>query len=121
MDSKTYEKSIELYENFKTEQISSKKLDKAEKKSKFLGEIASEFKMIINMVRDTYNGRFKLNNSELAVFIGAILYVLSPLDAIPDFIPVLGQMDDAAIISLVLKKGSEAIKRYKEFQRRGDR
>jgi uncharacterized membrane protein YkvA (DUF1232 family) len=121
MDSKTYEKSIELYENFKTEQISSKKLDKAEKKSKFLGEIASEFKMIINMVRDTYNGRFKLNNSELAVFIGAILYVLSPLDAIPDFIPVLGQMDDAAIVSLVLKKGSEAIKRYKEFQRRGDR
>lgn len=32
----------------------------------------------------------------------AIAYLLSPIDLIPDFIPVLGQMDDVIIVSLLL-------------------
>jgi uncharacterized membrane protein YkvA (DUF1232 family) len=33
----------------------------------------------------------------------AVLYVLSPVDLIPDVIPVLGQMDDLAILALAVK------------------
>ena len=32
----------------------------------------------------------------------AILYVLSPLDFIPDLVPFLGQMDDLAVLALAL-------------------
>ena len=33
----------------------------------------------------------------------AIAYFLSPIDLIPDFIPVLGQLDDLLIVSVLIK------------------
>ena len=40
--------------------------------------------------------------AEKAMLIGAIVYVISPLDLIPDVIPFIGQVDDLYVISLVV-------------------
>jgi uncharacterized membrane protein YkvA (DUF1232 family) len=32
----------------------------------------------------------------------ALPYLLSPIDLIPDFLPVVGQLDDALLVALVL-------------------
>jgi len=38
------------------------------------------------------------------VLVGAaIAYIISPVDIVPDFIPLLGQVDDLLVIALVLK------------------
>ena len=39
------------------------------------------------------------------------LYLLNPIDLIPDFIPVLGHLDDIVILSLAVRY----IKRHTEF------
>jgi len=46
-----------------------------------------------------------------------LAYLVSPLDLVPDFIPVIGYADDAIIVGLVLrsvirKAGPEALHRH---------
>jgi uncharacterized membrane protein YkvA (DUF1232 family) len=40
--------------------------------------------------------------AEKALFAAAIVYVISPLDFIPDFFPFIGQVDDLYLVALVL-------------------
>ncbi len=40
--------------------------------------------------------------AEKALFLAAIVYVISPLDFIPDFFPFIGQVDDLYVVALVL-------------------
>jgi uncharacterized membrane protein YkvA (DUF1232 family) len=40
--------------------------------------------------------------TEKALFAGAIIYALMPLDFIPDILPFVGQIDDAYLVSLTL-------------------
>ena len=44
-----------------------------------------------------------------ATLIGAIAYFVLPTDAIPDFIPVIGYPDDAAVLALAIKMVSDHI------------
>ena len=37
------------------------------------------------------------------VLLGLLAYLLSPIDLVPDFIPVLGQLDDVLVVVLVLR------------------
>jgi len=40
--------------------------------------------------------------AEKALFVGAIVYVISPLDFIPDIFPFIGQVDDIYVVALTL-------------------
>lgn len=37
------------------------------------------------------------------VLAGAVAYLACPIDLVPDFIPVAGQLDDAAVLALALR------------------
>jgi uncharacterized membrane protein YkvA (DUF1232 family) len=41
---------------------------------------------------------------------GTLLYLVSPLDILPDVLPIVGQIDDAVLITLVATELSSAIK-----------
>jgi uncharacterized membrane protein YkvA (DUF1232 family) len=41
------------------------------------------------------------------LILGSILYILSPIDISPDFIPFIGQIDDVVILTLLVSEVSQ--------------
>ncbi|KAF3887106.1 MULTISPECIES: YkvA family protein [Nostocales] len=43
------------------------------------------------------------------IVLGTLLYVVSPFDIAPDFIPVLGELDDVVILTLLVSEVSQIL------------
>lgn len=111
-------RALLLFEIFKSHKLTTNDLDKAENKAFHLNDRMSDFKVLIAMVRDVWGGRYKMNKWNMSIIIGTIVYVVSPVDAIPDFIPMAGWLDDVTIVGYALSKLSEEIRKYKEFSQK---
>lgn len=89
----------------------------AEEKSKFLGDQFESFKLLWGLLQDYWKGEYKAVPWKLIAAIGfAVAYLISPLDIIPDYIPVVGFVDDAAVFSLVISSFQSEIDAYKKWK-----
>ncbi|MFC4728020.1 YkvA family protein [Coralloluteibacterium thermophilus] len=80
----------------------------------FLGDARTLFAMLNDYRRGAYRD---LPWTSIAATVATLLYVLSPIDAIPDFIPVLGLVDDAMIVGLCLKAIGTDLDRYTQWRK----
>ena len=112
-----YSRALLLFNTFKNRKLTKEEIDLAEDKAQNLGEKSSDFGLLISMIKDTFAGRYKMNKWNMSVIVATIIYVVSPLDAIPDLIPVLGWLDDASIVGFAISKLADEILRYKKFKR----
>lgn len=68
------------------------------------GETWPYLMAMIRVIRDYQRGEYRdMAAPKLLIIIAAIIYFVSPFDVIPDWIPVLGHIDDAFVTSLALK------------------
>ncbi|MCL7986904.1 YkvA family protein [Sphingobacterium sp. lm-10] len=116
MKPRYFVKALALYKVFRTYQLSRKDLDKADSLSANLKAQGQDFKLLVGMAKDTLTGKYKMNKWNMSIIVGTVVYVISPLDAVPDIIPVLGWLDDVAIVSYALTKLQKEIERYKAEQ-----
>lgn len=66
-------------------------------------------RMLFRMMRDE---TFSLAWPTKALVLGGLVYFLLPTDITPDFIPVVGYIDDTLVISWVVKRLAHEIERY---------
>ncbi|PQA98151.1 Uncharacterized membrane protein YkvA, DUF1232 family [Chryseobacterium piscicola] len=66
----------------------------------FVKKIPDIFRMV-NMWR---KGQYPVKSINLILPLIGLLYVISPIDVIPDFIVVAGVLDDLAVLSLMIPK-----------------
>ena len=78
-----------------------------------IGEQLSHIPVFISMIRSYVKKEYtKAPVGTIVAIISAIAYFLSPVDIIPDGIPVAGYVDDAAIITACLSIVDSDIKEY---------
>ena len=64
--------------------------------------------MLMDMLRRRYRASFF---TTLVLILGT-LYILSPIDLIPDWIPVIGWADDTFVLVLMVKRLLYELQRY---------
>ncbi|MXW01829.1 MAG: DUF1232 domain-containing protein [Holophagales bacterium] len=68
-----------------------------------LSGVIEDLKTMFDLLRAVARGNYRLRKETLILIAGAVLYFVIPIDVIPDFVPVAGFIDDAAVIAWVVK------------------
>lgn len=99
--------------------------DRADKiKSKFekggpLGRFINDARLLLSITKDYYKGKYReIPYLSISSIVFALLYVLNPFDIIPDAIPVIGLVDDAAVVAACLTMVEQDLHEYKEWKAR---
>ena len=96
-------------------------LEKIEKKIKWIPFLAQEFKNIptmVSMVRSYLRGNYtKIPKRTILAIVSALIYFLSPIDVVPDWIPLLGQLDDAIVIASCWNLGNKDVEDYRQWKK----
>lgn len=69
------------------------------------------------MLKASFSGEHPLPEWAIAAIIGAIIYVVSPIDAVPDIIPIAGWVDDGAVVAAAVKALEEVIKAFIKYKK----
>lgn len=74
--------------------------------------------LLLALVQDTWEGQYQnVPWWTLSGAVFALLYVLNPLDLIPDALPIIGVLDDAAVISACLVLLEQDLYDYRRWRR----
>ncbi len=97
-----------------------KKLEKAgllDSAIDWLVKLGMQIRLLYEMLRDSFKGDFDVPWYTIAAVAAALIYFINPWDIVPDFIPVIGYLDDATVIALCIKLVQKDLKRYCEKRR----
>ena len=82
-----------------------------------LSRLIGNFKLLYSLIKDYWKGEYRdVSPWSILVFIAGIIYVISPIDIIPDFLPLVGQIDDALILILCMYFLEKDLHKYKEWK-----
>ena len=72
---------------------------------------------IFELLRDRVAGVYRETPwTTIAALTGALIYVLSPIDLILDFIPGIGFLDDAIVIGLAIRLALPDLEKYRAWK-----
>ena len=79
-----------------------------------LSSVKENLLLMKDYLYDVTTGKYKdYDVKKLMVIIGAVIYVVTPFDILPDFIPP-GLIDDLSIVAWALKEVSAELENYKQ-------
>jgi uncharacterized membrane protein YkvA (DUF1232 family) len=81
-----------------------------------LADLADDVTTLVAMVKDYAAGNYReVPQKTVLAAAAALFYILNPFDLIPDLVPALGLMDDAAVLTMVVKAIQSDIHNYRSW------
>jgi len=77
----------------------------------------TDIPLLVRLLKAWKDGRYRgLSVQTLVAVVAALLYVISPLDLMPDFIPGIGLFDDAVVLAWLLSSIAKDLDRFREWE-----
>lgn len=73
--------------------------------------------IFVRMIKAHFRGEHKIASSSLALIVLALVYFLSPVDFIPDFLGFLGFADDLSVVLAVYAKVKDEVEQFLAWER----
>jgi len=88
-----------------------------ELEGKIQKELAEDLSLILSLIKDYWKDEYKVVPwRTIALTVFALLYLLNPLDLIPDFSLPLGILDDLAVLGFVVASVKDDLEKYKQWK-----
>lgn len=102
----------------KTVHLLNEALKKAERNKNVLENIWIDLQALIRLTKAWLKNEYTQTPWQTIVFaIAGIIYFVNPFDIMPDFIPGAGYLDDATVISFVIRSIKGDIKRFLDWEK----
>jgi uncharacterized membrane protein YkvA (DUF1232 family) len=78
---------------------------------------ANQTQLVLELIDDVKSGTYRSIPWRYVAMLSAIaLYAVSPADIVPDFIPVLGSLDDVVLMALATRIAGKQLRAYCSFK-----
>lgn len=116
---KAAEKTARVYadDKKKTEHLLDEAARKARREKGLVGEFADELGALLRLLRAWVRGRYKVVPWKTIVYaLVAVIYFVNPLDLLPDFLPMVGLVDDATVVAFVIRSIGKDLQKFREWE-----
>ena len=88
------------------------------KSNAIFGKLLDDAIDLYNMLKDYYNDKYtEVPVGTIGAIVVALLYIFSPIDVIPDFIPFAGLIDDALVLTISLEFVGSDLEKYRKWRK----
>ena len=85
-----------------------------------LARFVEDGQLLIAIVKDYWAGGYRrVPYGVIASIVFTLIYVLNPFDLMPDMLPLVGQLDDVAVMGACLIMVEQDLHKYKDWKLEG--
>jgi uncharacterized membrane protein YkvA (DUF1232 family) len=86
-------------------------------KNQYVNKLIEPISVFIRMIKFHFSGRYKLSGGTLGLILLGLVYFVSPVDIIPDFLGFFGFADDFSVILAIYAKVKEEVGDFLDWER----
>lgn len=119
-------KTNEEYLDKQSKKVSSKDINKLTKKKRRLQKILSlkafsskkkKLKLFIEILRQYQKGEYRqIPWRSVSAIAFTLLYIINPLDFVPDVLPIIGYIDDVSVFMTLISLAEKDLNEFEEWK-----